>query len=590
MNKYYFTSESVTEGHPDKVADLISDSILDEYLKQDKYSRVAVETFVTGNTVTIAGQVTSKGQVDIENVVRQTIKNIGYDNEKTDMDYRTCKINVDMFGGHAHRRHFGDDASAGHREGVDVVVARRDDRRQVDGAARGVGGRQREAAELVGSLHRGDEPQRAVVGPRHVGGVVVEGGREVGDLRRAAVVAHQALLVGLVAGRGHRAEGDVAVVGRPDGVFVIAGEGRIAVYHGIEADAALHRLADVDRAAARAVVDEDVRIGRKGVVGAGKGLAGVGQPVAGVAPCDLGRVEVGRRGYVPRRVGAYDVDALGGFAVGEGGDEEVAVAPLVPIVPVAGHQIVVDVCFRPGHVLIEVGRTLLGAGDGYRLHVPDRIAGLVDAEALDVGVEGGHLLRLAARGGHVPYLLRAAAVRQEIERAPVGRPCRRRVVRRVVGQLAHLARCHVAQVKRCHAAVLAEIVIGDRVDEPFAVGRKLRPSEPSHLPHHLRGETSRGDLFGRERVVDFERLGPLRTGAESQNRTCHKQEKFFHICRVGFLHFVQIFVLLPEQIVCFMCRTIYFADKILLFSSRPVGEPYHEIPLEAGTLVHHISR
>ena len=96
MNKYYFTSESVTEGHPDKVADFISDSILDEYLKQDKYSRVAVETFVTGNTVTIAGQVTSKGQVDIENVVRQTIKNIGYDNEKTDMDYRTCKINVDI--------------------------------------------------------------------------------------------------------------------------------------------------------------------------------------------------------------------------------------------------------------------------------------------------------------------------------------------------------------------------------------------------------------------------------------------------------------------------------------------------------------
>ena len=96
MNKYYFTSESVTEGHPDKVADFISDSILDEYLKQDKYSRVAVETFVTGNTVTIAGQVTSNGQVDIENIVRQTIKNIGYDNEKTDMDYRTCKINVDI--------------------------------------------------------------------------------------------------------------------------------------------------------------------------------------------------------------------------------------------------------------------------------------------------------------------------------------------------------------------------------------------------------------------------------------------------------------------------------------------------------------
>ena len=96
MEKYYFTSESVTEGHPDKVADLISDSILDEYLKKDKYSRVAVETFVSKNTVTIAGQVTSKGTIDVEKVVRRTIKNIGYDNEKTDIDYRTCKIDINI--------------------------------------------------------------------------------------------------------------------------------------------------------------------------------------------------------------------------------------------------------------------------------------------------------------------------------------------------------------------------------------------------------------------------------------------------------------------------------------------------------------
>ena len=96
MNKYYFTSESVTEGHPDKMADLISDSILDEYLKQDKYSRVAVETFVSGNIVIISGQVTSKGEVNIKNVVRKTIKNIGYDNANTDIDYRTCKINVNI--------------------------------------------------------------------------------------------------------------------------------------------------------------------------------------------------------------------------------------------------------------------------------------------------------------------------------------------------------------------------------------------------------------------------------------------------------------------------------------------------------------
>ena len=96
MKKYYFTSESVTEGHPDKLADLISDSILDECLKQDKNSRVAVETFVSGNTVTIAGQVTTKADFDIDNLVRNTIKQIGYDNEETDMDYRTCKIDINI--------------------------------------------------------------------------------------------------------------------------------------------------------------------------------------------------------------------------------------------------------------------------------------------------------------------------------------------------------------------------------------------------------------------------------------------------------------------------------------------------------------
>ena len=94
--KKYFTSESVTEGHPDKLADLISDSILDECLKQDENSRVAVETFVSGNTVTIAGQITSKAKFNIENIVRNIIKKIGYDNENLDMDYRTCKINVDI--------------------------------------------------------------------------------------------------------------------------------------------------------------------------------------------------------------------------------------------------------------------------------------------------------------------------------------------------------------------------------------------------------------------------------------------------------------------------------------------------------------
>jgi len=93
---YYFTSESVTEGHPDKLCDYISDTILDECLKQDKNSRVAIETFAANNNITIAGQLTTNATIDVERIVRERIKEIGYDNSETDMDYRTCKINIDI--------------------------------------------------------------------------------------------------------------------------------------------------------------------------------------------------------------------------------------------------------------------------------------------------------------------------------------------------------------------------------------------------------------------------------------------------------------------------------------------------------------
>ncbi len=96
MKKYYFTSESVTEGHPDKLCDTISDCILDEYLKKDENVRVAVETFASGNKVTIAGQITAKGEIDIEKLVREKIKEIGYDNANIDMDYRTCEIEINI--------------------------------------------------------------------------------------------------------------------------------------------------------------------------------------------------------------------------------------------------------------------------------------------------------------------------------------------------------------------------------------------------------------------------------------------------------------------------------------------------------------
>ena len=96
MRKFYFTSESVTEGHPDKLCDYISDSILDACLEQDENSRVAVETFAANNNITIAGQLTTKANINVEQIVRDTIKEIGFDNAEVDMDYRTCNINIDI--------------------------------------------------------------------------------------------------------------------------------------------------------------------------------------------------------------------------------------------------------------------------------------------------------------------------------------------------------------------------------------------------------------------------------------------------------------------------------------------------------------
>lgn len=96
MKKYYFTSESVTEGHPDKLCDYISDSILDACLEQDENSRVAVETFAANNNITIAGQLTTKANINVEEIARKVIKEVGFDNEETDMDYRTCNISIDI--------------------------------------------------------------------------------------------------------------------------------------------------------------------------------------------------------------------------------------------------------------------------------------------------------------------------------------------------------------------------------------------------------------------------------------------------------------------------------------------------------------
>jgi S-adenosylmethionine synthetase len=94
MSDYLFTSESVSEGHPDKVADQISDAILDAILAQDPYARVAAETLTNTGLVVLAGEITTTANVDYNSVARNTIKRIGYDNTDYGIDYRGCAVLV----------------------------------------------------------------------------------------------------------------------------------------------------------------------------------------------------------------------------------------------------------------------------------------------------------------------------------------------------------------------------------------------------------------------------------------------------------------------------------------------------------------
>ena len=94
MSKILFTSESVTEGHPDKICDQISDAILDALLAQDPMSRVACETAITTGLVLVMGEVTTKAQVDFQNIIRDTIREIGYDASEKGFDANTCGVMV----------------------------------------------------------------------------------------------------------------------------------------------------------------------------------------------------------------------------------------------------------------------------------------------------------------------------------------------------------------------------------------------------------------------------------------------------------------------------------------------------------------
>ena len=94
MKNYLFTSESVSEGHPDKVSDLISDAVLDAILAEDPDARVAAETLTNTNLVVLAGEITTNAKIDYEKVARDTLKSIGYDNVDYGIDYKTCEVLV----------------------------------------------------------------------------------------------------------------------------------------------------------------------------------------------------------------------------------------------------------------------------------------------------------------------------------------------------------------------------------------------------------------------------------------------------------------------------------------------------------------
>ncbi|HEY5616236.1 MAG TPA: S-adenosylmethionine synthetase N-terminal domain-containing protein, partial [Bacteroidota bacterium] len=90
--RYLFTSESVSEGHPDKVCDQISDAILDALLAQDKNSRVACETFVTTGMVLVGGEITTHGYIEVQDIVRRVIREIGYTDASYRFDAESCSV------------------------------------------------------------------------------------------------------------------------------------------------------------------------------------------------------------------------------------------------------------------------------------------------------------------------------------------------------------------------------------------------------------------------------------------------------------------------------------------------------------------
>ena len=95
-NEFLFTSESVSEGHPDKIADAISDAVLDAVLEQDPFGRVACETFVTTGLIVVGGEITTTANFDVQELARNTVREIGYDHSDKGFDGNTCAVMVTL--------------------------------------------------------------------------------------------------------------------------------------------------------------------------------------------------------------------------------------------------------------------------------------------------------------------------------------------------------------------------------------------------------------------------------------------------------------------------------------------------------------
>ncbi|MDE6781118.1 MAG: methionine adenosyltransferase [Ruminococcus sp.] len=128
MSKVFFTSESVTEGHPDKICDQISDAVLDAILEQDKYGRVACETAVTTGMILCMGEISTNARVDIPKIARQVVSDIGYDRAKYGFDAHTCSVLTSI-----------DEQSADIAMGVDEAFEYRENNDENDGLSNGAG-------------------------------------------------------------------------------------------------------------------------------------------------------------------------------------------------------------------------------------------------------------------------------------------------------------------------------------------------------------------------------------------------------------------------------------------------------------------